>query len=98
MIKPDAYKHIGKILTDVEESGFELTNLKMARFTDDNAFGFYGAEHGDKAFFPDLVKFMTSGYVVGMELTDPKGDAITKWRTLIGPTDSNVRSLSLCMP
>jgi len=74
----------------MSRSGFEIRNLKMARFSEVNANQFYGAEHGHKAFFPDLVDFMTSGYVVGLELEDPEKDAINKWRALIGPTNSHV--------
>lgn len=41
-----------------------------------------------KSFFDTLVNFMTSDFIVGMELVG--SDAIAKWRSLIGPTNSNV--------
>jgi nucleoside-diphosphate kinase len=47
---------------------------------------FYG-EHKGKGFFQKLVNFMTSDFCVGMELV--ADDAIKKWRTLLGPTNSN---------
>lgn len=33
MIKPDAYTNIGKILNIVENSGFTVNNIKMTKFT-----------------------------------------------------------------
>lgn len=33
MIKPDAYLHIGKIISRVEESGLNISNLRMTRMT-----------------------------------------------------------------
>ena len=43
-------------------------------------------QHQGKTFYPNLLKFMTSDYAVGMELVSP--DAIKKWRKFIGPTNS----------
>ena len=70
----------------------------MTRMTVNDAHAFYG-EHKGKSFFEKLVKFMTSGEVVGMELVAE--NAILKWRQLIGPTNSLVQSsipLSLTIP
>ena len=33
MVKPDAYNNIGKIVDAIEKSGFNITNLKMIKFT-----------------------------------------------------------------
>lgn len=84
MIKPNAYVNIGKIIAATEKL-FTIANMKMFRFSQDQANKFY-AEHEGKSFFPTLINFMTSDYVVGMELVAQ--DAIKKWRTLIGPTNS----------
>ena len=43
------------------------------------------AEHVDKLFFAELVDFITSGPVVVAKITGEQ--AITAWRTLMGPTD-----------
>lgn len=67
MIKPDAYKHLGAILQQIEEAGFVIGNLKMTKMTVEDAHYFYG-EHKGKSFFEKLVKFMTSDFIVGMEL------------------------------
>ena len=37
MVKPDAYKHLGKIITDIEAAGFIISNVKMVKMTVDNA-------------------------------------------------------------
>ena len=44
MIKPDAYLHLGKIISMVEQTGFIISNLKIAKMTSQNAEEFY-AEH-----------------------------------------------------
>ena len=59
----------------------------MFRFTENEAQQFY-AEHNGKSFFPTLIDFMTSDYAVGLELIAQGQDAIKKWRTFIGPTNS----------
>ena len=37
MIKPDCYLHIGKILNIIELNGFTIGNLKMFRFSTQEA-------------------------------------------------------------
>lgn len=85
MIKPDAYKNMGKIIDAIYVNGFRINKLKMSRFTDATSGVFYG-EHRAQPFFPNLQKFITSDVVVGMEIV--ADEAITKWRGLIGPTNT----------
>jgi len=86
MIKPDSYANIGKILDAVIQEGFRIANLKMVRFTPENARQFY-IEHDGKPFYETLVNFMSSDAEVGLELVAE--NAVPKWRTLMGPTNSN---------
>lgn len=65
MIKPDAYLNIGKIINMIEEDGFTISNMKMTRFTEQDAQQFY-AEHKGKPFFNTLVQFMSSDLIVGL--------------------------------
>jgi len=65
--------------------GFKISKLKMSRFTKASAEEFYG-EHKGKPFFPNLQSFITSDVVVGMEIV--ADNAIDKWRSLIGPTNT----------
>lgn len=75
---------MGKIISETEQQ-FTIANLKLFKFTQTEAKKFY-AEHDGKPYFPTLINFMISDYSVGMELVAP--DAIKKWRTFIGPTNS----------
>lgn len=85
MIKPDAYTNIGKIIDAIYLNGFKIAKLKMSRFTPASASVFYG-EHKGKPFYPNLQQFICSDVVVGMELVAE--NAIEKWRSLIGPTNT----------
>ena len=85
MIKPNALKNTGNILQIIQDAGLSISNLKMTKLRREDAEAFY-AEHKGKPFFENLVNFMTSGPVIGMELVG-KG-AISLWRTLLGPTNS----------
>lgn len=87
MIKPDAYGSIGKILARIESEGFRISNLRMTKFTLRDAEDFY-AEHRGRSFFQDLTTTISSDFIVGLELVDM--DSIKKWRTLIGPTNSQI--------
>lgn len=85
MIKPDAYLNIGKIIDRIYAEGLIISKLKMVKFTLENAKEFY-KEHKDREFYKSLTEFMSSDYIVGMELVGT--DAVNVWRELLGPTDS----------
>ena len=57
----------------------------MFRMRPQDAEMFY-EEHKGKSFYNNLINFMSSDFAVGLELIAP--DAITRWRKLIGPTNS----------
>jgi len=57
----------------------------MICLTKENARQFYG-EHKGKLFFENLISFMTSGPVIGLELVGE--NAVKKWRDLLGPTNT----------
>jgi nucleoside-diphosphate kinase len=86
IIKPDAVSRrvIGPILARIVEAGFQVVALKMVQLDRAEAERFY-AVHAERGFFPDLVKFMTSGPVVVSVLEAE--DAIQRYRKLMGPTD-----------
>lgn len=86
MIKPDAYKNLGKIVDQIYVNNFEIVSLKMSRFSPATAGQFY-AEHQGKPFYPNLEGLMTSDVCVGLELVGD--DAINRWRQVIGPTNSS---------
>jgi nucleoside-diphosphate kinase len=87
IIKPDAVAKnaIGGVLQMIEAAGLRVVALRMTKLAQAEAEGFY-AVHKARPFFPDLVKFMTSGPCVLMCL-EGEG-AIAKYRELMGPTDA----------
>ena len=86
IIKPDgvAKNIIGEIYTRFEKGGLQIVAARMMHLSREEAEGFY-AVHKDRAFFSDLVEFMTSGPIVVQVLEGD--DAITKNRALMGATD-----------
>jgi nucleoside-diphosphate kinase len=86
IIKPDATKKriIGKILQRIEEEGFTIAKMRLARLSKDEAKGFY-IVHKEKGFYDSLCEFMSSGPVVLMVLE--ADNAIRRWRDVMGATD-----------
>lgn len=85
MIKPDCYLNIGKIIDHIYSNNLTISKLKMTKFSKEDASQFY-SEHKGKDFYNNLIDFMTSDYVVGMELVGK--DSINQWRSIIGPTNT----------
>jgi nucleoside-diphosphate kinase len=86
IIKPDAVEQnqIGNIIEYFERAGLSIVAAKMLHLSSEQAKGFY-AVHKDRAFFQELVDFMTSGPVLVMVLEGE--DAISRNRQIMGPTD-----------
>jgi nucleoside-diphosphate kinase len=86
IIKPDAVGKniVGKIYSRFETNGLRIVAAKMLRLSDEIAGGFY-AEHRERPFFADLIKFMTSGPVV-VQVLEGEG-AVAKNRELMGATN-----------
>ena len=86
IIKPDAVAKnvIGKIYSRFESNGLKIVASKMQQLTNEKAEGFY-AEHKERPFFGDLVKFMTSGPVIVQVLEGE--NAISMNRDLMGATN-----------
>ena len=86
MIKPDAVKKrvIGKIISMLEEAGFDIKDIRMKRFTREEAEKFYEV-HRERPFFGELVEFITSGPVVGICIEGE--DIVKRIRDFIGATD-----------
>lgn len=86
MIKPDGVEK--RIMTDVidtfHQNGLEVISLKSDNLEKSQVKEHY-AHLEDRDFFDDLVNFMTSGAVMKMIVLGD--DAISKVRTLIGPTN-----------
>ena len=86
ILKPDAVrkKYIGQIITKITEAGFKIKGMKMIRLSRSSAEGFYEV-HKERAFYRDLVDYMTSGPCIPIALE--KENAVADFRKLIGATD-----------
>lgn len=86
IIKPDGVEKnlIGEILRRFEAAGLEIVAARMLHLDRERAEGFY-AVHRERAFFQDLVAYMSSGPVLVQVL---KGEsAIAKNREIMGATN-----------
>ena len=86
IVKPDAVRKnvVGKILDRLETAGLKVVACKMLVLTRDQAEDFY-AVHQERAFFLELVEYMTSGPVVVQVLEGD--DAIQRNRQVMGATN-----------
>lgn len=86
IIKPDAVQagNAGKIISTIEDAGFEILRLQKGQLSKDLAELFYDV-HKEKPFFNELVEFISSGPIIIMALQ--KENAIEEWRNLMGATD-----------
>lgn len=86
IIKPDAVRKnvIGQILSKFEGNDLKVVAMKMKQLSQTEAEAFY-AEHKERGFFGDLVRFMISGPVIVLVLAG--NNAILKNRELMGATD-----------
>jgi len=86
IIKPDAVERriTGKIISKIEEAGFNIVAMKKIWLTKKEAEGFY-AVHRGKPFFESLTNYMSSGPCIAMVLE--KENAIADWRKLMGATN-----------
>jgi len=85
VLKPDSVKRnlVGEILRRFEEKGFVIKKLKMFTISRSEAEQFYSI-HREKAFFNELVTFITSGPIVAAVIEG--SDAVNKVRAITGAT------------
>ena len=86
LVKPDAFARglTGEIIARFERKGLRIVALKLMTVDEDLAKRHY-AEHEGKAFFGDLVEFITSGPLVAMVMEGQ--EAVTAARQVIGATN-----------
>jgi nucleoside-diphosphate kinase len=87
IVKPDAVEKnaVGGVVEMIEKAGLKIVGLRLVKMSDAQARAFY-AVHKERPFFPNLVKFMTSGPAVVMAIEGE--NAIARYREVMGPTDS----------
>ena len=86
IVKPDGVQKgvAGQVIARIEKEGFRIVAMRLHHLSRPEAEGFY-AVHKERAFFKDLVAFMTSGPVILMCLE--RENAIAHWREVMGATD-----------
>jgi nucleoside-diphosphate kinase len=86
IVKPDAVRRrlVGEILARIERKGLRIEELRLMTMDRGLAERHY-AEHRDKAFFGDLVEFITSGALVVARVSGR--EAVSVVRALMGVTD-----------
>jgi nucleoside-diphosphate kinase len=86
LVKPDAFARglTGEIIARFESKGLRIVALQHMVLTEDTAQRHY-AEHEGKAFFVELVEFITSGALVAMVLEGY--EAVVAARQVIGATN-----------
>jgi len=89
LIKPDAMNRglVGEVISRLERKGLVFDTLQMRTMDGDLADAHY-AEHVDKAFYPPLRSFMTSGALVAAIVSGDQAIAVV--RALVGATDGRV--------
>jgi len=87
IVKPDAVEKsaVGGVIEMIEKAGLKIVGLRLVKLSDAQARAFYDV-HKERPFFPDLVRFMTSGPCVVMAIEGE--NAVTRYREVMGPTDS----------
>jgi nucleoside-diphosphate kinase len=95
LVKPDAFARnlTGEIIARFERKGLRLVALQLMTMTRELAARHY-AEHEGKAFYDELVEFITSGPLVAMVLEGRQ--AVVAARQVIGatnPLDANTGSI-----
>ncbi|MGH2773502.1 MAG: nucleoside-diphosphate kinase [Actinomycetota bacterium] len=86
LVKPDGVRRglVGEVVGRLERKKLVLAGVRMLTIDEDLA-GRHYEEHAEKPFFPDLVKFITSGPVVAIAVRGER--AISVVRMLMGATD-----------
>jgi len=86
IVKPDGVKanQIGEVYRRFERAGLSIVAARMLQLSQREAEGFY-AVHRERAFFSDLVRYMTSGPVIVQVLEGE--NAIARNRDIMGATD-----------
>jgi nucleoside-diphosphate kinase len=87
IVKPDGVERglIGEIVSRLERKQLRLVAAELRTITTELAQAHY-AEHAERPFFPDLVKFITRSPVLAMVVEGPK-DTFAVVRAMMGVTN-----------
>jgi nucleoside-diphosphate kinase len=88
-VKPDGVERaiVGDIISKFEKKGYTLVGLKLVHPTEEQAAQHYD-DLKDKPFYPKLIKYFSSGPIVGMVWQGK--DVVKQGRVLLGATNPRV--------
>ena len=88
IVKPDGVARglTGEVLARIERKGLRLVGAELRTIVREVAVRHY-AEHEGKAFFEDLVAFITRSPALVAVVEGPDGETYSVVRTLMGATD-----------
>jgi nucleoside-diphosphate kinase len=86
LVKPDGVRRglVGQILSRFEAKGFQIVAMNLRTLDKQTADQHY-AEHVEKAWYPELREFITSGPLVSLILSGDQ--AVEVVRLMVGATD-----------
>ena len=86
ILKPDCLqkKIQGRVIQQIIDAGFRIIGMRLVHLSEPSARKFYEV-HKERAFYNNLVEYMTSGPVIAMALE--RENAVADFRKLIGATD-----------
>jgi nucleoside diphosphate kinase len=83
LVKPDAYYHLGKIISMVYNAGLGVGQLRMLRLTGEEAATLYAISGADKR--GDSSSYLTTENTTALEIVGD--DVISRLHTLAGPAN-----------
>lgn len=89
IIKPDAYSRKEELLNLIRSNDLAILAIDDGVIPTERAEALY-TEHAQRTFYPQLMKYMTSGPSVRLvlaKITHSAGPTWSSWRALMGPTD-----------
>jgi len=92
VIKPHAVSAglAGNIIEDIVQAGFGITGLHTFHLDYGNAEEFYEIYRGIVADYSPMVKQLSSGQVMALEISAGGGEVVSSFRELVGPADPDL--------
>jgi nucleoside-diphosphate kinase len=86
LVKPDAYNHLGSVISTAQAVGFVIARLKMVRMTSEQASAFCGGLASNAGGTDEDREHFMADVVVVMELVGE--NAVAKWKQVMGPSSA----------